>query len=85
MWNSGDVPVRATWQTRPALRTAEFWRAMTAARATRPTGKGGVLTPVAAAPLLRKYRAEFQLALPAALERPALAVLGAAARIKGYK
>jgi mannose-6-phosphate isomerase-like protein (cupin superfamily) len=85
MWNSGAVPARATWQTRPALRTADFWRAMTAARATRPTGKGGVLTPVAAAPLLREYRPEFQLALPAPLERTALAVLGAAARVKGYK
>jgi quercetin dioxygenase-like cupin family protein len=85
MWNSGDGPVRATWQTRPALRTAQFWRAMTAARQTRPTGRGGVLTPVAAAPLLREYRAEFQLALPAPLERTALAVLAAAARVKGYR
>jgi mannose-6-phosphate isomerase-like protein (cupin superfamily) len=85
MWNAGATPVRATWQTRPALRTAEFWAEMDAARRTRPTGKGGVLTAVAVAPLLKKYRAEFQLALPAPLERGALAVLGAAARAKGYR
>jgi quercetin dioxygenase-like cupin family protein len=85
MWNSGTGPARATWQTRPALRTAEFWEAMDAARRTRPTGSGGMLTPVAVAPLLREYRAEFQLALPAPLERAALAVLGVAARAKGYR
>jgi quercetin dioxygenase-like cupin family protein len=85
MWNSGTTTARATWQTRPALGTADFWREMDAARHTRPTGKGGVLTPVAAAPILRRHRAEFQLALPAPLERTALAVLGAAARVKGYR
>jgi mannose-6-phosphate isomerase-like protein (cupin superfamily) len=85
MWNAGATPVRATWQTRPALRTAEFWTELDAARRSRPTGKGGVLTPVAVAPLLKKYRAEFRLALPAPMERGALAVLGAAARAKGYK
>jgi quercetin dioxygenase-like cupin family protein len=85
MWNAGDEQARGLWQTRPALRTAEFWQEMDAARQTRPTNHGGLLTPVAIAPLLRKYRAEFQLALPAPLERTALAVLGAAARVKGYR
>jgi mannose-6-phosphate isomerase-like protein (cupin superfamily) len=85
MWSSGAGPARATWQTRPALRTADFWRELDAARRTRPTGKGGLLTPVAIAPLLRRYRPEFQLALPAPLERTALAALNAAARVKGYK
>lgn len=86
MWNaSATTPARGTWQTMPALRTAEFWEAMDAARRERPTGKGGVLTPVGVAPLLRKYRAEFQLAWPAPLERSALAVLGLAARAKGYR
>jgi mannose-6-phosphate isomerase-like protein (cupin superfamily) len=85
MWNSGSGPARASWQTRPALRTAQFWRAMDDARRTRPTKHGGILTPVAVAPLLRKYRPEFQLALPAPLERTALAVLGLAARVRGYR
>jgi quercetin dioxygenase-like cupin family protein len=85
MYNAGTEQARATWQTRPALRTAEFWAEMHAARQTRPTSHGGLLTPVAVAPLLRRYRTEFQLALPAPLERTALAVLGAAARVRGYR
>lgn len=85
MWNSGATAARATWQTRPALQTIDFWREMDAARRTRPTGKGGVLSPVAVAPILKRYRNVFQLALPAPLEKTALAVLTTAARIKGYK
>ena len=30
MWNGGDVPARATWQVRPALRTEDFMAEMTA-------------------------------------------------------
>jgi mannose-6-phosphate isomerase-like protein (cupin superfamily) len=85
MWNAGAQTAKATWQTMPALRTADFWRAMDAARRTRPTNADGVLTAVAAAPILKRHRAEFQLAVPAPLEKAALAVLGAAARFKGYK
>jgi hypothetical protein len=85
MWNSGATPARATWQTRPALRTADFWRAVHDARAAgRPTDAHGMLTPVAAAPLLREFRTEFRLALPAPVGRAALAILGLAARVKGY-
>jgi hypothetical protein len=58
---------------------------MDAARRSRPTGKDGVLSPVAVAPILKRHRAEFQLALPAPLEKTALAVLSTAARIKGYQ
>jgi mannose-6-phosphate isomerase-like protein (cupin superfamily) len=85
MWNAGAGPARATWQTRPALDTIGFWREMSEARATRPTNADGILSPVAVAPILKRHRAEFQLALPAPLERTALAVLSTAARIKGYK
>ncbi|HWI71142.1 MAG TPA: cupin domain-containing protein [Baekduia sp.] len=84
MWNAGAATARATWQTRPALRTIAFWRSMDEARRTRPTNADGILGPVAAAPILKRHRAEFQLAIPAPLERTALAVLGTAARIKGY-
>jgi quercetin dioxygenase-like cupin family protein len=85
MWNSGTVAVHATWQVRPALRTAEFWSQMHEARKVRPTDAHGMLTPVAAAPLLNRYRTEFRLALPAPVERAALTVLGLAARLKGYR
>ncbi|MEA2305422.1 MAG: hypothetical protein QOH43_2702 [Solirubrobacteraceae bacterium] len=85
MWNTGATPARAGWQTRPALRTAEFWAELHAARQTRPTDAHGLLTPVAAAPLLREYRSEFRLALPRPLGRAALFVLSLAARVKGYR
>jgi quercetin dioxygenase-like cupin family protein len=85
MFNSGDEPAIATWQTRPALRTADFWREMDAARRTRPTDGHGMLTPVAAAPLLHEYRDTFQLAWPAPVRIAALAALRAAARVKGYR
>jgi mannose-6-phosphate isomerase-like protein (cupin superfamily) len=58
--NPGDVPVLAIWETRPALRTAEFFYAMN--RATR----GGRARPrlVDAAAILTEYREEFELAKP---------------------
>jgi mannose-6-phosphate isomerase-like protein (cupin superfamily) len=84
MWNSGSTPVRATWQTRPALRTADFWAAVHAARRTCPTDAHGMLTPVAAAPLLHEYRTEFALALPAPVRATAMTALRVAARLRGY-
>jgi mannose-6-phosphate isomerase-like protein (cupin superfamily) len=84
MWNAGPAVCRATWQTRPALRTAEFWRAMDAARTMRPTDAHGLLTPVAAAPLLHEYRHEFQLAWPAPVRAVALTLLRTAARLRGW-
>ncbi|MCW3023488.1 MAG: hypothetical protein JWR30_2810 [Conexibacter sp.] len=84
MWNSGTTPARATWQIRPALRTADFWTAVDAARRTRPTDAHGMLTPVAAAPLLHEYRTEFALALPAPVRAPAMTALRVAARLRGY-
>jgi mannose-6-phosphate isomerase-like protein (cupin superfamily) len=84
MWNSGETPARATWQIRPALRTADFWTAVDAARRTRPTDAHGMLTPVAAAPLLHEYRTEFALALPAPVRAVATTTLRIAARLRGY-
>lgn len=84
MWNSGDSRARATWQTRPAGRTAEMWTAMDAAR-KRPgtTDKQGMLTPLAAAPILKAYRDTFRLAWPAPVERVALTALAAAGKARG--
>jgi quercetin dioxygenase-like cupin family protein len=85
MFNSGDTPCRATWQVRPALRTAAFWQAVHEARATRPTDAHGMLTPVAAAPILRRYRDEFRMALPGPAERAGLAALAVIARLRGFR
>jgi quercetin dioxygenase-like cupin family protein len=46
MWNAGDVPARAVWAVRPALRTEEMFRTIAA---------GGVPD------FLERYRAELEL------------------------
>lgn len=57
--NLGDVPVVATWETRPALRTAEFLIAMNDAM------RGRKRPPLwDALAILKEYRDEFQLAKP---------------------
>ncbi len=57
--NPNTAPTVAIWETRPALRTAEFFRDM--ARASR----GRSRPPFAeAAAILSEYRDEFQLAKP---------------------
>lgn len=59
-YNPNDVPALVLWETRPALRTAEFFVAMN--RASR----GGKAKPhlVDAAAILSEYREEFQLSKP---------------------
>ena len=50
MWNSGAGPARATWEVRPALRTAELFAAMS-----------GGINPVQGARILWAFRREFRL------------------------
>jgi mannose-6-phosphate isomerase-like protein (cupin superfamily) len=58
--NPSDQPALAIWETRPALRTAEFFLAMNRAM------KGGKAKPRLrdAAAILSEYRDEFQLEKP---------------------
>ena len=60
--NLGDVPTVATWETRPALRTAEFFVAMS--RAMRGRAKPRLVDAIA---VLAEYRDEFQLEKPPAI------------------
>lgn len=57
--NPHDAPAMVLWETRPALRTAEFFVAMSAALRGRAKPR-----LVDAAAILSEYRAEFQLASP---------------------
>jgi hypothetical protein len=82
MWNSGDVPCRASWQVRPALRTEAFFRAVHEAREAGRGDEHGMLTPLSAAPILREFDQEFALGVPAPVARPALAALAAVARLR---
>jgi mannose-6-phosphate isomerase-like protein (cupin superfamily) len=84
MWNSGDVPTRATWQVRPALRTEDFFEAVHTVRASGRHGRNGMLTPLGAGVVLREFHDEFRMPLPATLQRPVLALLAGLARLRGY-
>jgi mannose-6-phosphate isomerase-like protein (cupin superfamily) len=57
--NPADVPALAIWETRPALRTAEFFYAMSHANKGRARPR---LSDAAA--ILSEYRDEFELAKP---------------------
>ena len=57
--NPGDAPVLAIWETRPALRTAEFFVAMN--RATHGRARPRVWD---AAAILLEYKDEFELHRP---------------------
>ncbi|HEX6116382.1 MAG TPA: cupin domain-containing protein [Solirubrobacterales bacterium] len=84
MWPSGAGTTRASWQVRPALRTEDFFEAVHAVRASGRHGKGGMLTPLGAGVVLSEYRDEFRMPIPAALQRPVLALLAGIARLRGY-
>jgi len=57
MWNAGAGPARATWQVRPALRTAEMWQTLGELRAAA----GRMPTPEEGADFLQRYAPEFEL------------------------
>jgi mannose-6-phosphate isomerase-like protein (cupin superfamily) len=85
MWNSGDVPTRATWEVRPALRTESFFRSVHELRAAGHAGKHGMITPLAAGTVLRAFRDELRLPVPRPLEDAVVRVLGALGRLRGYR
>ena len=84
MWCSGEAPVRGTWEVRPALRTAEFFAAVHESRAFRRKRGDGSITLLGSAVILREFAAEFRLPAPAAITRPAFALLAGLARLRGY-
>jgi mannose-6-phosphate isomerase-like protein (cupin superfamily) len=84
MWNASERPARARWEVRPALRTEEMFAAIDRSRAFRRSPKGGGMTALGAAPVLREFSEEFRLTLPGVVTAPLLAGLAAAARLRGY-
>lgn len=63
IWNPSSAPARVLWQTRPALRTLEWFEAIDALHREGKVTGGGTPSPVAMMPLLVKYRDVFRLAL----------------------
>ena len=84
MWNAADRPARARWEVRPALRTQEMFEAIDRSRGFRAQPKTGGMTVLGAAPVLAEFGDEFRLTAPAPLMKPALALLAAVARARGY-
>lgn len=69
-----DHGARALWQTRPALRTEEFYAAMDTA-----TGRGGSMADLI--PIVRAHGAEIRFTKPPAwIQRPLFALLAAAGK-----
>jgi mannose-6-phosphate isomerase-like protein (cupin superfamily) len=86
MWNRGEVDARAIWQTRPAGRTEDWFRALDRLFREGRVGGNGMPSPVAYGVYLTEYRDVFRLASPPdALARPLLAILGLVGRARGYK
>ena len=85
MWNDGPVPARASWQTRPAGRTEQWFRDIDAIHRSGRVGRNGMPGPLAFGVMLTRYRDVFRLAGgPDALTRPVLAILGFLGRARGY-
>src|SRR3954447_11784872 len=86
MWNPFDTPARATWQTRPALRTEDWFRAIDGLHREGRVGKNGMPGPLAFGLLLSEYRDVFRLASPPDMvARPLLGVLGLLGVMRGYR
>ncbi len=85
MWNAGDAPVRAVWETTPGGRTHDWFRTIDGLHREGRAGKDGMPGPLAFAVLLTEYDDVFRLAVrPQAAIRVALAALAVLGRLRGY-
>jgi mannose-6-phosphate isomerase-like protein (cupin superfamily) len=81
VWNPNDAAATVTWETRPALRTEQWFRGVDAI--VREAG-GKTPSPLAFATLLSEYRDCFRLAVgPDPLVAPVIKLLGAIGRRLG--
>ena len=85
MWNAGEQPARALWRTEPAGRTAEWFAALDGLQQSGRVGRDGMPSALAFGAYLTEYSDVFRLGGPQLLLRPALAVLGAVGRLRGYR
>jgi len=86
MWNAGTEEARVAWQTRPRLRTEQWFTALDALQRQGRVGKDGMPGPLAFGAMLTEYSDVFRLAVgPEPVVRGALAVLGVVGRARGYR
>ncbi len=62
MWNGGDEIARLRWETRPAMRTEEFFSALARAAEAAMSGEPQSDDAPSGEALLREFRNEFRLA-----------------------
>jgi quercetin dioxygenase-like cupin family protein len=86
MWNGGDKEARVNWQTRPALRSEEFFQTIgKLAREGKLTTRGAE-DPLAGAAVMQEFRDEFRPTSPPALvQTVAFPVLSVVARVLGRR
>lgn len=86
MWNPGDEPASAVWQTRPRGRTEQWFESIDSLYQGGRLGRNGMPGPLAFAVMLTEYRDVFRLAArPAPLVRALLALLAPIGRARGYR
>jgi quercetin dioxygenase-like cupin family protein len=80
MWNEGPQRARTLWQTRPALRTENFFEAIVR------LGSAGRQGPLQTAVLASEYRDEFRpTSPPPAIQAVVIAVLAPIGRLLGRR
>jgi quercetin dioxygenase-like cupin family protein len=86
MWNPGETEARASWQTRPAGRTEQWFRAVDALFREGRVGDDGMPGPLVFGTLLSEYDDVFRLAVaPQLLVKPLVGILGRLGRARGYR
>ena len=86
MWNGGDEQARVMWQTRPALRSEEFFRTIAAMAKDGKLTTRGARDPLAGAAVMQEFRDEFRPTTPPALvQAVAFPVLSVVARVLGRR
>jgi quercetin dioxygenase-like cupin family protein len=86
MWNGGDGEASVRWETRPALRTEEFFRTIGALAQDGRLTPRGPKDPLVGAAVMQEFRNEFRPTTPpAAVQAIAFPVLSVVARALGRR
>src|SRR5262249_40414733 len=85
IWNAAEQPVRATWQTRPRLRTEEWFRAIDGLLRSDRVDEGKMPGPLVMGAYVSEYGDVFRLAGPQLFVRPAVEILGVIGRARGFR
>jgi mannose-6-phosphate isomerase-like protein (cupin superfamily) len=86
MWNPGPETARTRWETRPALRTEEFFETTFRLAREGKTNDKGVPGPLQVAVVASEFRDEFRTTSPPpAVQKVVLAVLAPIGRLLGRR